>query len=65
VNTKQAIGRLLEYGFIDGFAPTPLGRAVTRHFLTPTTAFAIRDAIRRGDDPFDLVATVELLGEDD
>jgi helicase len=53
----------LEYGFIDGFEPTPLGRAVTEHFLEPSEAFTILDAIRSGTDPYDLVAEIELREE--
>ncbi|UWG52172.1 Superfamily II helicase, archaea-specific [Halalkaliarchaeum sp. AArc-CO] len=60
VPTKHAIGKLLEWGFIDGFSPTPLGRAVTRHFLAPDQAFRILDGIRTGTDPYDLVADLEL-----
>jgi len=59
VPTKHAIGKLLEYGFIDGLEPTPLGRAVTRHFLSPGDAFAILDSIRKGDSPYDLLARME------
>jgi helicase len=64
VPTTQAVGKLLEWGFIDGLAPTPLGRAVTRHFLAPDDAFAILDRIRKGMDPYDLVAELELRDED-
>ena len=60
VPTTHAVGKLLEYGFIDGFEPTPLGRAVTEHFLTPEVAFAMLDAVRRGVDPYELVAEIEL-----
>ena len=60
VPTKHAIGKLLEWEFIDGFAPTPLGRAVCRHFLSPTDAFRILDCIRSGTDPHGLVAEMEL-----
>jgi helicase len=59
VPTKHALGKLLEYEFIDGLAPTPLGRAVTRFFLAPDEAFAILDGIRKGDHPYDIVATME------
>ncbi|MFW5895853.1 MAG: helicase-related protein, partial [archaeon] len=65
IPTKQALGRLIEYDFIDGFAPTPRGRAVARHFLDPETAFTIIEAVHRDDDPFDVVADVELLDEQD
>jgi helicase len=63
VPTKHAVGKLLEYGFIDGFEPTPLGRAVTEHFLEPDEAFAMLDAIRKGTDPSDIVAEIELREE--
>jgi helicase len=63
VPTKHAVGKLLEYGFIDGFEPTPLGRAVTEHFLAPDEAFAMLDAIRQGVDPYDIVAEIELREE--
>jgi helicase len=63
VPTTRAIGKLLDWGFIDGLEPTPLGRAVTRHFLAPDDAFAILDRIRAGMDPFDLVADLELRDE--
>ncbi|UWG46520.1 Superfamily II helicase, archaea-specific [Halanaeroarchaeum sp. HSR-CO] len=65
IPTKQALGRLIEYEFIDGLSPTPRGRAVTRHFLDPESAFTIIEAVHRGDDPFDVVADVELLDERD
>jgi helicase len=64
VPTTQAVGKLLEWEFIDGLEPTPLGRAVTRHFLAPDDAFAILDRIRRGMAPYDLVAELELRDED-
>jgi len=60
VPTKHAIGKLLQWEFIDGFEPTPLGRAVCRHFLSPSDAFRILDLIRSGTDPYDLVAEMEL-----
>ncbi|PSQ32309.1 DEAD/DEAH box helicase [Halobacteriales archaeon SW_10_68_16] len=60
VPTKYALGKLIEYGFIDGLEPTPLGRAVTRHFLSPGDAFALLDGIRSGEDAHDLVARMEL-----
>ncbi|MFP8890880.1 DEAD/DEAH box helicase [Natrialbaceae archaeon A-CW2] len=60
VPTTHAIGKLLEYEFIDGFTPTPLGRVVTEHFLSPGQAFAIIDGIRKGAHPYDLVADIEL-----
>ncbi|QLD90509.1 DEAD/DEAH box helicase [Natronomonas salina] len=63
VPTKHAVGKLLEYGFIDGFEPTPLGRAVTEYFLEPDEAFAMLDAIRKGADPYEIVAEIELRDE--
>jgi helicase len=60
IDTTWAVGKLLDYGFIDGLQPTPLGRAVTRHFLSPTAAFQILDGVRHGRDPFDVVADLEL-----
>ncbi|MFB6309467.1 MAG: DEAD/DEAH box helicase, partial [Haloarculaceae archaeon] len=60
VPTKYALGKLLEYDFIDGLDPTPLGRAVTRHFLAPDEAFQLLDGIRKGSDPYDIVAEMEL-----
>jgi len=65
VPTKHAIGKLLEYEFIDGLAPTPLGRAVTRHFLSPDEAFLMLDGIRKGLDPYEVVADMELRDEDE
>jgi helicase len=64
VRTKDALAKLLDYEFVDGFDPTPLGRAVTTHFLSPKQAFLILDGIRKGADPFDLVADVELIDEE-
>ncbi|MFO7926200.1 MAG: DEAD/DEAH box helicase [Halobacteriota archaeon] len=64
VPTKHALGKLIEYEFIDGFDPTPLGRAITEHFLEPAEAFFILDAIRSGEGPDEIVAGVELRGED-
>ncbi|MFB6135790.1 MAG: DEAD/DEAH box helicase [Halobacteriaceae archaeon] len=65
VPTKHALGKLLEFEFIDGLEPTPLGRAVTTHFLAPDEAFLILDGVRKGADPYDVVADVELHGEED
>jgi len=59
VPTKHALAKLLEYNFIDGLAPTPLGRAVTEHFLSPGDAFALLDGIRQGESPYNLVARME------
>ncbi|MEF8775377.1 MAG: DEAD/DEAH box helicase [Haloarculaceae archaeon] len=64
VPTKHALGKLLEYEFIDGLEPTPLGQAVTRHFLSPGDAFRLLDGIRAGEDGYDLVARMELHEED-
>jgi helicase len=64
VPTKHALGKLLEYEFIDGFEPTPLGRAVTSHFLAPDEAFRIVDAVRKDRHPYDVVADVELYDEE-
>ncbi|RLM88997.1 DEAD/DEAH box helicase [Halobellus sp. Atlit-38R] len=63
VPTKHAIGKLLQWEFIDGFDPTPLGRAVCRHFLSPKDAFRILDCIRSGTEPYGLVAEMELQDE--
>lgn len=63
VPTKHALGKLLEYGFIDGLEPTPLGRAVTRHFLSPGDAFALLEGIRTGESGAELVARMELRGD--
>ncbi|WIV68446.1 DEAD/DEAH box helicase [Natrialbaceae archaeon AArc-T1-2] len=60
VPTKHALGKLLEYDFIDGFEPTPLGRVVTEHFLSPGEAFTLVDGIRKDAHPYDLVADIEL-----
>jgi len=64
VPTKHALAKLLEYEFIDGLAPTPLGRAVTRHFLAPDEAFLMLDGIRKGRDPYGIVADLELRDDD-
>ncbi len=65
IPTKHALGKLLEYGFIDGLRPTDLGRVVTSHFLAPDEAFKILDGIRKDDDPFEIVAELELHGEEE
>jgi helicase len=65
IPTKQALSKLIEYGFIDGLEPTPLGRAVTTHFLVPDQAFLILDQVRKGTDPYDIVAELELFDEED
>jgi len=64
IDTRHAIGKLLEYGFIDGLEPTDVGRAVTAHFLSPGEAFVLLDGIRGGAGPFDLVADIELLEDE-
>jgi helicase len=64
VPTKHAIGKLLEWQFIDGFEPTPLGRAVTRHFLSPSDAFRILDGIRNDRGPYGIVAEMELADQE-
>ncbi|WP_152040763.1 DEAD/DEAH box helicase [Salinigranum salinum] len=63
IDTTRSVGRLLEWEFIDGFAATPLGKAVCRHFLAPEDAFFLLDCIRNGLDPFDTVAEMELRDE--
>jgi helicase len=65
VPMKHAVGKLLDYGFIDGLEPTSLGRAVTRHFLEPGAAFTMLDGIRKERDPYDVVADIELRDEED
>ena len=64
VSTKRAVGRLLEWEFIDGLEPTPLGRAVCRHFLDPDDAFRILDGIREDRSPHGIVAELELADEE-
>ncbi len=64
VPTKHAVGKLLQYEFIDGFEPTPLGRVVTEHFLSPGEAFTLVDGIRKDAHPYDLVADIELRDAD-
>ncbi|MFB6118284.1 DEAD/DEAH box helicase [Halosegnis sp.] len=63
VPTKHALGKLLEFGFIDGLEPTRLGRVVCRHFLAPDEAFVMLDGIRKGRDPYKVVADLELREE--
>jgi helicase len=63
VPTKHALGKLLQYEFIDGFEPTLLGRVVTSHFLSPDDAFTIVDGIRKEKHPYDIVADIELKDE--
>jgi len=65
VPTKHALGKLLEYGFIDGLEPTDLGRVVTSHFLAPDEAFKILDGIRKDRDLYEIAAELELHGEEE
>jgi len=65
VPTKHALAKLIEYEFVDGLDPTPLGRAVTRHFLAPDEAFLLLDGIRKGRDPYGIVADLELRDEEE
>ena len=62
--TKFALGKLLEYEFIEGLDATPLGYAVCRHFLAPDEAFVMLDGIRKGRHPYDIVAALELDDEE-
>ena len=64
VPTKHALGKLIQYDFIDGATATPLGEAVCRHFLSPKNAFVMLEGIRKGNDPYDTVADIELLEDD-
>ncbi|MFB6127187.1 MAG: DEAD/DEAH box helicase [Halolamina sp.] len=64
IPTKRAVARLLEWNFIDGLEPTPLGQAVCRHFLNPDDAFRILDGIRQDRSPYELVAELELADEE-
>ncbi|SEK90232.1 DEAD/DEAH box helicase [Haloferax larsenii] len=63
VPTTHAVGKLIEWDFIDGLEPTPLGRAITRQFLSPSDAFRILDGIRNDLSPYDIVADLELADE--
>ncbi|WP_380681243.1 DEAD/DEAH box helicase [Salinigranum sp. GCM10025319] len=63
IDTTRSVGRLLEWEFIDGFEATPLGDAVCRHFLAPGDAFFLLDCIRKGLDPYGIVAEMELRDE--
>ncbi|MFB6271211.1 MAG: DEAD/DEAH box helicase, partial [Halobacterium sp.] len=64
IPTKHALGKLLEYEFIDGLEPTDLGRAVTTHFLDPDAAFLILDGVRKEKHPYDVVADIELRDDE-
>ncbi|QZA89554.1 DEAD/DEAH box helicase [Salinarchaeum sp. IM2453] len=63
IPTKFALGKLLEYDFIDGLETTKLGRAVTEHFLSPKEAFIMLEGIRSKNHPYDIVADIELQDE--
>ncbi|WP_158058301.1 DEAD/DEAH box helicase [Halorussus halophilus] len=65
VPTKHAVGKLLEYDFIEGLSPTDLGRVVTTHFLAPDEAFRILDGVRKEKTPFEIVADLELYGDEE
>ena len=64
IDTQRAVGKLLEWGFIDGLEPTQMGRAVTRHFLSPDDAFRLLDGIRNGLSPYEIVAEQELADDE-
>ena len=64
IDTTRAIGKLLEWEFIDGLEPTPLGRVVTRHFLSPDDAFRLLDGIRQGLTPYEIIAEQGLADEE-
>lgn len=64
VPTKRALAKLLDYEFVDGFDPTPLGRVVAEQFLSPTDAFRILEGVRAGDHPYEIVADLELADEE-
>ena len=64
IDTTRAVGKLLEWEFIDGLEPTPMGRAITRHFLSPDDAFRLLDGIRNGLTPYEIVAEQELADEE-
>jgi len=64
IDTTRAVGKLLEWEFIDGLEPTPLGRVVTRHFLSPDDAFRLLDGIRNGLTPYEIIAEQELADQE-
>lgn len=64
ISTTWAVGKLIEFEFIDGIEPTPLGRVVAEHFLAPEAAFRLLKGIRREEDPYDAVIDV-ILKEDE
>lgn len=63
VPTRHALGRLIEFEFIEGLAPTPMGEVICRHFLAPEEAFTMLEAIRTDRDPAAIVGAVEMLDE--
>ncbi|ERG98702.1 MAG: superfamily II helicase, archaea-specific [Haloquadratum sp. J07HQX50] len=63
VPTKHAVAKLLEWEFIDGFEPTPLGQGICRHFLSPREAFMLLEMIRSGRSASGIVAEMELEDE--
>ncbi|MFC7071874.1 DEAD/DEAH box helicase [Halovenus rubra] len=65
IPAKYALGKLLEYEFIDGLEPTRLGRAVTSHFLSPGDAFVLLDGIRKDETPYDIVARMEQIDDEE
>jgi len=64
VPTKQALAKLIDYEFVDGFEPTDLGRVVAEQFLSPTDAFRILEGIRADRHPYEVVADLELADEE-
>jgi len=60
IPTKHALGKLLEYEFIEGFSPTAIGRVICTHFLSPGDAFTILDGVRKDAHPYEIVADIEL-----
>jgi helicase len=63
VPTRHALGKLIEFNFIDGLSPTPMGEVVCRHFLAPDEAFIMLEGIRKDQHPYQMVADVALMGE--
>ncbi len=64
VPTKQALAKLIDYDFVDGFQPTDLGRVVAEQFLSPDDAFRILEGVRADKHPYEIVADLELADED-
>nr|WP_240148873.1 DEAD/DEAH box helicase [Halorubellus sp. JP-L1] len=60
IPTKHALGKLLEYEFVEGFSPTAIGRVICTHFLSPGDAFTILDGVRKDAHPYEIVADIEL-----